>query len=86
MERPTSDCGDSRHIYQGDLTMFVTRRSMFTGIERTIDLPVTQEQLDKWTNGALIQDVFPHLTKDQREFIMTGVTDDEWKGTFGDGN
>ena len=29
-----------------------------------------------------IQNIFPHLTPGQREFIMTGITDDEWDETF----
>ena len=30
----------------------------------------------------LIQNVFPHLNAGQREFIMTGITDDEWEAAF----
>ena len=29
-------------------------------------------------NGKLIQEVFHMLTPEQREFIMTGVTPQEW--------
>ncbi len=31
-----------------------------------------------------IQDVFPHLTADEREFLMTGITAKEWKDAFGE--
>ena len=60
--------------------MLVTRTSMLSGITRTMDLPVTQEQLDevKDPNGRLIQQIFPNLTSDQREFILTGISSDEW--------
>lgn len=60
--------------------MIVTRTSEFSGITRSIDLPVTQEQLDKWDNGngPHIQHVFPHLTDNQREFILSGITEEEW--------
>lgn len=58
--------------------MEITRTSIFTGVERTIDLPVTLEQLNRWEAGGLIQNVMPNLTPGQREFIMTGVTDEEW--------
>lgn len=27
---------------------------------------------------GLIQDVLPYLTPSEREFIMTGITEDEW--------
>lgn len=59
--------------------MKVTRKSVFTGIERTWDLPITEEQWEKYQSGAyLIQDIFYNLSDDEREFIMTGSTPDEW--------
>ena len=62
--------------------MKITRQSMSTGIVRTLDLPVTQEQLDLWESGLVIQRAMPNLTADEREFIMTGITGDEWKAIF----
>jgi len=60
--------------------MEITRTSNLTGVTRTMDLNVTQEQLDQYESGdVLIQDVLPHLTPAEREFIMTGITDEEWK-------
>ena len=65
--------------------MKITRKSLFSGIERTMDLDITQEQLAKWESGELlIQHAFPHLTADEREFLMTGATPDEWDNAFGD--
>lgn len=59
--------------------MLITRKSMLTGIERTFDIPCTQEQLDAWNTGQdLIQRIMPDLTENQREFIMTGCTPEEW--------
>ena len=49
-----------------------------TGIIRERDLDITRDQLDKWQNGMLIQDAFPNLSPDDREFIMTGITEEEW--------
>ena len=63
--------------------MKITRTSMFSGVTRTIDLPITQEQLDAWTDGTLIQEAMPNLNSDDREFIMTGVTSAEWAEEFG---
>lgn len=62
--------------------MIVTRKSMLSGVTRERDLPITQEQLDRWEEGELIQDVFPSLSNDDREFIMTGITPDEWDSVF----
>ena len=64
--------------------MKITRTSMFTGIERTLDLNFTAEQLAEWKNGALIQVAMPNLSAADREFVMTGVTDKEWHDEFGD--
>lgn len=50
-----------------------------------MDLDITQEQLDAWNNGTqLIQEAFPHLNADEREFILTGITTPEWDEAFGD--
>ena len=59
--------------------MKITRTSPFSGMTHTLEINVTQEQLDAWEGGRLIQDVMPNLTADQREFIKTGLTDEDWK-------
>jgi hypothetical protein len=58
--------------------MIIKRVSMLTGDSHQKDLPVTQEQLDRWEAGELLQDVFTHLNASDREFIKTGVIDSEW--------
>ena len=58
--------------------MEITRTSMITNITRTLDLDVTQKQLNDYENGLLLQNAFPNLTPNQREFIKTGITNDEW--------
>ena len=62
--------------------MLIQRRSLISGLIRTLDLPVTEEQIEAWENGALIQDAMPNLNTAQREFLLTGITDDEWNETF----
>ena len=62
--------------------MQITRRSQMTGVERTLDINVTAEQIDAWLRGALIQDAMPHLSVDDREFIKTGITAEEWDQAF----
>ena len=59
--------------------MRIIRRSLVSGETNVMDLPVTQMQLQEWKDGGLIQNVFPDLTPDQREFIQTGITPDEWQ-------
>jgi len=58
--------------------MLITRKSIISGITRSLEIPVTQEQIDRHINGERIQIVMPHLTPDEREFIITGVTKEEW--------
>jgi hypothetical protein len=58
--------------------MIIERKSMLTGKVHRMDLPVTAEQLLRWADNELIQNVFPELTIDQREFLMTGTTPEEW--------
>jgi hypothetical protein len=64
--------------------MKITRISRLTGNIAIMDLPVTREQLAAWVNGELIQNAMPHLTADQREFILTGITPAEWQAAFGE--
>lgn len=33
--------------------------------------------------GVLIQDAFPTLAADEREFLMSGITKEEWESIFG---
>lgn len=62
--------------------MQITRKSVLSGIKRTLDIPVTQEEFDKWNSGMLIQEAMPNLSPDQREFILTGIVSEEWDSTF----
>lgn len=62
--------------------MLITRKSPLTGITHTMDLPITEEQLKQWRDGALIQHCMGHLNADQREFILTGITPEEWDAEF----
>ena len=64
--------------------MKITRKSILTGIVRTREIDVTVEQVEAWKMGALIQDVMPHLPVSDREFIVNGITDVEWRQVFGE--
>lgn len=63
--------------------MLITRISPFSQVENTIELDVTPEQLTRYKQGnELIQNIFPDLPAEHREFIMTGITPEEWNATF----
>lgn len=65
--------------------MLVSMVSKLSNQVNTMDLPISAEQMEAWkiqpTN--LVQDVFPHLNADEREFLMSGITPAEWEAAFG---
>ena len=64
--------------------MKVTRRSGLSDIVRTRDLDITEEQYERYRKGELIQKAFPNLSLDDREFILTGATPEEWNAAYKD--
>ena len=63
--------------------MKITRTSKLTGVTRTRELPIIEAQLKVWQDGMLIQAAMPNLNDNQREFIKTGITEEEWADLFG---
>lgn len=55
----------------------------FTRQYNEMDLDVTEEQIARHAAGELVQDVFPHLNAEEREFLITGMTPAEQKEIFG---
>ena len=62
----------------------VTNTSNYSGREHTIRIKITPSQFTLWCSGALIQEAFPELTPDEREFIISGITKEEWNELFGE--
>lgn len=63
--------------------MLITRIHPFTGQSYTKDLPITQSEFDRWQSGELIQNVWPHLSADDREFLISGICGEDWDSLFG---
>ena len=64
--------------------MLVTRVSVISRKENSMELDITQDQLNRYEFGlGLIQDIFPNLSGEEREFIKTGITPKEWEELFG---
>ena len=63
--------------------MLVTRTSKWSGVTRSMELDVTEQEFINWRNGELVQNAFPNLTASEREFIISGMTDEEWDEAFG---
>lgn len=68
--------------------MVVTKKSTLTGVVNTMNIDVTPEQLERIENRMytteLIQNIVPHLSMSDREFLMTGITNEEWIRAFGE--
>jgi hypothetical protein len=63
--------------------MRITRKSVISGIERTRDIPVNPEDMIKWQSGmGCIQDLMPYLNDVDLDFILSGITQDEWSKAF----
>ena len=58
--------------------MKIIRTSRVSAETNVMEIDVTREQIAQWEGGMLIQDAMPNITSDEREFIMTGITPDEW--------
>lgn len=65
--------------------MRVWRISVLSGAGNYMDLDITQEAYATWASGfgPVIQEAFPNLTASEREFLMTGITPQEWTNLFG---
>ena len=64
----------------------VVRKSTITGIIHTRDIPVTRTRLKRWLDlgpaATHIQDAFPALSEDDREFLMNGTTPEDWSARY----
>jgi hypothetical protein len=56
----------------------ITRTSPITNQTQCMEIEITQDQYDAWKSGVLIQDAMPDLSDDDREYIMTGMTPEDW--------
>ena len=65
--------------------MKIARKSPFTGIVHEMEIDVTDVQLAALASGALVQKVLGHLTADEREFLVSGITPAEWEAFLGTG-
>lgn len=66
--------------------VIVRRTSELTGVEHKMMLSVDLEDLKEFESGSrrCIQNVFPYLNAEEREFLLTGSTAQEWNDLFND--
>jgi hypothetical protein len=66
--------------------MLITKKSILTGKVHMLNIPITDVHIAAWDSGLRIQDAMPDITPDEREFLMTGITTEEWAAAFGGDN
>ena len=63
--------------------MILTKISQLTGVTHHMDIGITcdtyNKGMKKMQEMIPVQIAFPQLDADKREFIMTGITPEEWE-------
>ena len=63
----------------------VKKKSPFTGNMNSMFMLFDVADFTKWREGCgFIQDCLPYLSLDECEFLMTGITPEEWEQAFSD--
>lgn len=55
---------------------------MLSGKLHSMEIDVTDEQIRNYLDGMLIQRAMPNISNEEREFILSGITPEEWNQTF----
>lgn len=61
--------------------MILKRISLLSGKMSEMNINIPEDELLEWLKmnpRPLIQNHFPQLSPDEREFILTGITSKEW--------
>jgi hypothetical protein len=58
------------------------RVSSHSGKTHVREIEVDPDDIIKWKKGALIQTVLHYVPAPEREFLMSGITPDEWLTIF----
>jgi hypothetical protein len=75
-------------------TYLIRRVSLATGVEHEMQMMLTPSQYQeiqpfligkqREASSRYIQDILPEHSPVEREFILTGMTDAEWRQLFGE--
>jgi hypothetical protein len=69
--------------YKKEIEVEIKRISAITGIEHIRNIPVNPEDYISWKkNACSIDDAMPYLNNDDREFMLSGITKEEWVSAF----
>jgi hypothetical protein len=70
--------GETFAVVINESMMEITKKSPVTGKENKLLLPITEDQFNRWIKGELIQNAMPHLSINEREFLISGCIDNDW--------
>ena len=59
--------------------MKIYRSSPITGRVNVMDIDISASQYRDWEQGTLIQIAMPNISADEREFIISGSTRQDWE-------
>mgnify|MGYP003304893440 CR=1 FL=1 len=63
--------------------MKISKKDPFTGKVNILEIDITVEQYNRVLTGVeTIQTIVPHLSPDEREFLITGIVGDSWNKIF----
>lgn len=68
--------------YQPEHTYTFVGPCVVTGKEQRV--VVKAQDLFRYRQGGNLQSCFPYLSKGQREFLISGFSDEGWNEVFGD--
>jgi hypothetical protein len=81
MRYADSHCTYTESHEAGKHTYTFTGPCFVTGRPYSVTVPA--EGLYAYRRGAMIQSAFPNMSKDDREFLMSGMSPEGWQQTFG---
>lgn len=67
--------------YNKDNTVTISGNCIF--INKPFSVTVDKEGYEKFKDGELIQRAFPNVSREDREFIRSGISPEGWKERFG---
>ena len=70
------------------LMALIRRTESISGLQAIMEINASAQEIYAWMNTErykrpLVQDAFPDLTKEEREFLITGLTPERWREVFG---
>jgi len=58
------------------------RKSPLTGKVNIMEIKMNPNDYLSWKNGEVIQNALPYLSANEREFIKTGITPNDWEQLY----